>query len=127
MERLLKAVEPLIWSSRKSGCARAFRSRCQLRRKRESLQLPRFAPPKQLPLDCLFFFEQIVALADDRLAARADFVSELFGVSTNRGRTDSHGAPANAPLQGSHSQAILTLLPTQLELACGKPCHFAGD
>jgi hypothetical protein len=89
--------------------------------------LPRLAAPKQLPLDCLFFFEQIVALADDLLAARADFVSHLFGVSTNRGRADSHGAPAKAPLPGSHSQAILNLLPTQLQLACGKPCHFAVD
>ena len=62
------------------------------------------AAPKQLPLDCLFFFEQIVALADDIVAARAD--------------------AANAPLPGSRSQAILNLLPAQLKLACGEPCHL---
>src|SRR5204863_131538 len=65
--------------------------------------------------------------AYDILAARADFVSYLFGVFTNRGRADSHGAPAKAPLRGSRSQAILNLLPTQLQLACGKPRHFAVD
>jgi hypothetical protein len=61
------------------------------------------AAPKQLPLDCLFFFEQIVALADDIVAAES---------------------PAKAPLPGSRSQAILNLLPAQLKLACGEPCHL---
>ena len=65
-----------------------------------------------------------MALADDIVAARADFVSYLFGVFTKRGRADSHGAPAKAPLPGSRSQAILNLLPAQLKLACGEPCHL---
>src|SRR5712691_4325000 len=48
--------------------------------------LPRLAAPKQLPLDCLFFFEQIVAVADDIVAAQSPTRS--------------------APLPGSLSQAI---------------------